>query len=182
MRPQAYKTKIFASVVGFLILISILFGYGFPWLKAREQARLLGVLEQKKTVAELRQQQRNIELARQDLKELSTKTYGPDEFFPKDTTLVGQLRSLEAKAKEFKVELAFSVSGTVATAPKAKTASELYMVPFTAQLKGGYAETIAYLDWLEHLPTILSVRSLGVSSASETEVSTSLVGSLHLRK
>jgi hypothetical protein len=100
MRKQNYPTKIVSSVAAFLVFVAILFGYGFTWLSNKHAAVLAAILEQKKTVLELRQEQHNLELAKKDLADLARKSRLPEDFFSRDTTLVSDLSVLEAKARE----------------------------------------------------------------------------------
>lgn len=182
MQKQTYKIKIISSLAGFLLAVLVLFLFVFPQLLNRLESRLAAILSQKKTVLELRQEQRNIELAKQDLQELQQKALAPADLFSKDTTLVSDLAKLERKAKELNISLSVSVTGTVGTATKAKTASELFTVPFSIQLVGRFGDVVAYTDYLEHAASILTVRSYSLSSSSPETVSATLAGWFYLRK
>lgn len=182
MRVQNYPTKIVSSVAIFLVFVAILFGYGFSWLSDKHTAALAAILEQKKTVLELRQEQHNLELAKKDLADLAQKNRLPEDFFSRDTTLVSDLSVLEAKARELQVDFILTISGTVAAAPKAKTGSELYVVPFTVQLSGDFQNIAAYLDFSEHSGTIFTVRSLSIVGGEKERITVNLVGNFFLRK
>lgn len=182
MKTNSYTTKIGVCAVLLAIISGVLFGYGLPWAKAKLDSSLSGIMEQKKEVVELRQEQRNLELAKKDLAELASKHVLPEDFFSKDVTLVNNLGVLESKARELGVLLTVSISGTVASAPKAKTPTELYMVPFTMQLEGDFANVVAYMDWLEHAGTLFVIRSVTAAGSQKDTIVINLLGTVYLRK
>jgi hypothetical protein len=177
-----YPTKIFGSAIVFCVAVAVLFAYGLPWLAHKHEAQLAAILDQKKTVLELRQEQKNVELAKKDLEDLAKKEKLPDDFFSKDTTLVGDLAILESRARDLEVDFALSVSGTLNTAAKAKTSSDLYVVPFSVQLAGDFQSVVSYLDFLEHTATIFTVRSVNMSANAKGQVNSGLVGNFYLKK
>lgn len=182
VKQQKYQVKIISSIVAFAILALLVFGLGFPWFASKLENSLTAILEQKKTVLELRQEQKNIELAKRDLVDLAKKDRLPEDFFSKDTTLVQDLGLLEAKARELGVEFNLTVSGTIPTAAKAKTLSELYVIPFTVQLSGSYENLVAYFDFLEHSGSVFTVQTINLGGGGEDRVTANLGGSFYLRK
>lgn len=182
MPKSTYQMRIIGSVTVFIVLLGLAFVYGFPWLSSLNRAKLEEILASKKVVIELKQEQANVEQAKKDLQDLSSKVRVPEEFFSKDITLVDDLRILEAKAKESAVDMTLSVSGTLNTAVKAKTASELYSVPFSVQLKGDFKDVVAYMDFLEHFGTLFTVRSVSMLGGTSDVVTANLVGNFYLRK
>lgn len=181
VKQQKYQVKIISSIVAFVILALIVFGLGFPWFTSKLEMSLTAILEQKKTVLELRQEQKNIELAKRDLVDLAKKDRLPEDFFSKDTTLVGDLGNLEAKARELNIEFNLTVSGTIPTAAKAKTLSELYSIPFSIQISGPYESLVAYFDYLEHSGSAFTVQTITIGG-SDDKVTANLSGSFYLRK
>lgn len=182
MQVFNYPTKIIGSALVFCVAVGLVFGYGISWLSHKHEEQLTQILEEKKSVLELRQEQRNIELAQQDLRDLALKNHQPEDFFSKDTALVSDLSMLEAQARNLHIDFTLNVSGTLNTAVKAKTSSELYIVPFSVQLSGSFNDILAYLDFLEHAPTVFTARSVTVTAAAKGLVSVSLVGNFYLRK
>ncbi len=156
--------------------------YGFPWLSSLQVSKLSAILDQKKTVVELRQERANIEQAQKDLNELKNKAHVPEDFFSKDITLVDDIRLLETRANDSGVDLTLTVSGTLNTAIKAKNASELFVVPFSVQLKGPFANVVSYMDFLEHFGTLFTVRNVSLIGATGDNVTANLVGNFYLRK
>ncbi len=182
MPKLTYKPKILASTIGFLILVLVMVLVVYPMLHGTLDNGLIKIMEQKKTVVELRQERDNIERAKQDMLDLKGKTVQPETFFSKDTTLVAELTRLEERADKLGVDMNLSVSGTLTQATKAKTASELYMVPVTIRLSGPYSAVVEYVDFLEHFSTIVTVRSVSLSANTASSVNANLVATVHLRK
>lgn len=182
VKQQKYQVRIVSSIVGFVLIALLVFGLVLPWFNTALQGSLAKILEQKKTVLELRQEQHNIELAKQDLVEIEKKERLPENFFSKDTTLVTDLGSLEGTARDLRIEFSLSISGTVPVAAKAKTTSELFLVPFTIQLSGAYADVISYFDFLEHSGTVFTVQTINLGSGDVERVTANLGGSFYLRK
>jgi Na+-transporting methylmalonyl-CoA/oxaloacetate decarboxylase gamma subunit len=181
-KPQTYQIKIAVSITGFVVVVIVLFTLVFPWLLGRLERRVADILDRKKTVLELRQEQRNMELAQQDLEELKAKPLAPDDLFSQDITLVTELLQLERKAKELNITLSLTVTGTVATATKAKTTSDLYAVPFSLQLVGRFGDVVAYTDYLEHAAAVMTIRTVSVNASNQDMVTASLGGLFYLRK
>lgn len=182
MNQSKFQVRIAGSVVVFCLLLGFAVLYGLPWLSDLQASKLSAILEQKKTVVELRQEQANIEQAKKDLSELSTKAHVPEEFFSKDITLVDDIRLLEKRANDLGVDLTLTVSGTLNTAVKSKSASELYVVPFSVQLKGVFGNVVAYMDFLEHFGTLFTVRNVSLLGSTGDNVTANLVGNFYLRK
>ncbi len=182
VKQQKYQVKIISSIVGFVLVALLVFGLALPWLSNKLQTSLGGILEQKKTVLELRQEQHNIELAKQDLVEIENKQRLPENFFSKDTTLVTDLGNLEGTARDLHIDFNLSVSGTVPVAAKAKTTSELFLVPFTIQISGAYADVVSYFDFLEHSGTVFTVQTINLGGGEGEKVTANLGGSFYLRK
>lgn len=182
MPKLTYQPKIIASTIGFVAVLFVMVLVVYPMLHGILDGRLTKIMEQKKTVVELRQERDNIERAKQDMLDLKGKTIQPETFFSKDTTLVAELARLEGRAGKLGVDLNLSVSGTVTQATKAKTASELYMVPVTIRLSGPYSAVVEYIDFLEHFSTIITVRSVSMSANTADSVNANLVATVHLRK
>ncbi|MBP9686339.1 MAG: hypothetical protein KBD66_00895 [Candidatus Doudnabacteria bacterium] len=182
MPKLTYQPKIIVSTIVFLGVVLGMVLLVYPMLHGTLDGRLTQIMEQKKTVVELRQERDNIDRAKQDMLDLAGKTVQPESFFSKDTTLVGELSRLEERARKLKVDLNLSVSGTLAQATKAKTASELYMVPVTIRLSGSYSAVVEYIDFLEHFSTIITVRSVSMSANTADSVNANLVASVFLRK
>ncbi len=182
MNKSKFQMRIIGSAIGFCILLGLVVLYGFPWLSGLQTSKLSAILEQKKTVVELRQEQANIEQAKKDLTELKSKAHLPEGFFSKDITLVDDIRLLETRANDSGVDLTLTVSGTLSTAVKAKNASELFVVPFSVQLKGPFGNVAAYMDFLEHFGTLFTVRNVSLIGAGADNITANLVGNFYLRK
>lgn len=182
MNQTKFQMRIIGSAIAFCILLGLIVLYGFPWLSSLQAGKLSAILEQKKTVVELGQEKTNIEQAKKDLTELRSKARIPEEFFSKDITLVDDIRLLEMRANDSGVDLTLTVSGTLSTAVKAKNTSELFVVPFSVQLKGAFGNVVAYMDFLEHFGTLFTVRNVSIIGAAGDDVTANLVGNFYLRK
>ncbi len=182
MHTISYKPKLIIGAIVFAVGMAVMFLLVVPQLQATLLSRQAKILDQKKTVLELRQERDNLERAKNDLEELTGKVLQPNDFFSKDTTLVSELARLEDRAKKMKVDLSLTVSGTVAAATKAKTTSELYVVPITLRLSGAYADVVGYIDFLEHFSTIFTVRSITVATSTKDTVNANLTATVYLRK
>ncbi len=182
MNKPKYQVKIATATATFFVGMLVLFAYVFPYLGDKHANQLAAMLDQKKTVVEMRQEQKNIELAKQDLQDLAKKEKAPEDFFSQDISLVNDLSQVESAARRFGLEFTFSVTGTAQTAAKAKTASDLYSIPFTMQLRGKFSGAVSFLDWLEHFPNTFTAKSASLAAASGDSINVTLIGNFYLRK
>ncbi len=182
MTRAQYQQKIGISAALFLVVAIAFVFFLFPWLLGKTAAALDTLFAQKRTVLELRQEQENIELAKKDIERIASQSSFISKLFDQDINLVEKIGQLEAQAARYGVRLNLTLSGTVATASKASTASELYVVPFTMRLSGSYASVVSYVRYVEQAGTVFTVRNTTLSTSGKDEVTVSLVGIMHLRK
>lgn len=182
MKKTSYKNKIIL-LSGILVLaIAGLFGYFFNLLDKSNAAVVDKILIQKKELLELQAEQRNFELSKQDLNLLASRPYKPDNFFSQDITLVKEIKELEGFASATKVDLTLSVAGTIDTAVKAKTVGEIYQIPYTIQVKGRFANIVAFLKTLEKTDYVTHLTSVNVNTVSSSEVNAVFTGLFYIKK
>lgn len=168
---------------GWVILSAAMFMYLFGILDASNRHTLDAMSKQRKDLALLKAEKQSYTQAQADLQELSKKSLQPDSFFSKDINLVNELRILEDWSRKLNITMQLSgLSGTVNTAPKAKTATPIVVVPYGISLTGSFSQVTNFLEVLENLSFITNVNGLSLSSANNNLVNASLSANFYLQK
>lgn len=175
MKRLNYRTKIFIITALLALLIGGMFLFGYGVMAARNQA-ITDKLGGKNLELEiLRREQESFERGKIDLAALEKASYPPEELFSRDTKLVKEIQQLESAAQLHNLALTISISGTSQAAVKvAGTRGELFVVPYTLTLKGDFANTLLFIQEMEHLPFVTRAKEIAVTTA-EGEGSTTIV-------
>lgn len=176
------RSKMFVWLALGVVCAGVGFGVVFPRLGKSNGALAATMLARRKQLLELQAERKSFERAQKDLATLAEKPHQPDNFFTTDVKVVQEIRDLEDLSRSLDLVLALSVSGTVGSAPKAKTISDIYTIPFTMQVSGSFSNLTAFLDTTEHAAFPLYVRSVNLSNGGKNIVTASLSGNFYVRK
>lgn len=183
MTSISNKSKIIVAATGFILVSALLFGYVFGLVDSHNANLADKVQSVRKDLAELEAEQHNFELGKKDIALLATKDIQPDSFFSADTKFVNEVQTLEKLSESLGVELTVQVTGTIANAPKAKTTTDIRMIPTTIQLVGSYTALVEFVQTLEHLQFVTNVKSISISPKEQGgEVALTLIGNFFLKK
>lgn len=177
-----YQSKLAVSSVVFGLVALAAFMFVFPFQQRQVDAGLSKLLETKKTVLELRQEQKNMLLAKQDIDEVKSKNLQPEDFFSRDTTLVSEIRNLESLASKLSVSISLSVSGTVNSGVKVSESKALLGIPYNLTLTGQYSDVARFLESMENSANLISVRSVSLGASGKGEVSAGLTGAFYIKQ
>ena len=111
-----------------------------------------------------------------------SKPYQPENFFSNDINLVHEIKTIEAISSALQVEAQLRVSGVVKLAPKAPTVSEVFLIPFSLQVTGHFAEVVQFIEKLEHESFPISTSSISVSNQLKGLIGISMTGNLYVKK
>jgi len=177
------KNKIYVLIAGWVVVIALLFLYGFPILDISNEALVNKHAEQQRTLATLQAEVESFKQAQSELDKVLKQKYSPEDLFSQDVSLVQELRTLEELGQRYNINMTIGgLSGTLRSAQKAKTLSEVFMIPYSLSVTGSYENTIAFLEHIEHLRFITTVNSVSMGAISENEVSMNLSAVFYLRK
>lgn len=177
------KNKIFLALALWAGLSATMFFYFFNILDQANQNTLNSMAQQKIDLANLKAERESYRQAKQDLDYLAKKTYQPTDFFSKDISLVAEIKTLEDLGQQMNVTLQLSgVSGTAATAAKAKTATSLAVIPYSIYLTGQLQQVVKFIEAVENLSFVTKTDSLAINAAENGNVSAVLVASFYIKK
>lgn len=182
MIAKNYKVILIKWGLGFLVLLVVIVWQGFPMLHRWTDNLSVKVSEIRNQLLQLEGERESFERGREDLKNLENYVYQPSNLFTTDVDLVEELKVMERLATESKVEIDFSVSGTVGEAVQAKTISELYLVPFRLDITGQFSDIVHFMERLEKAKFVMHSQSMNSVYAGSDGVTTSLIGTIYLRK
>lgn len=184
MRIQSVKSKIVMVGIGFVVLSGVMYGYIFPWLDRANTSLAESVKATRKEFLEVEAEQRNFELGKRDLATLASKPIRPDNLFSGDTSLVTEIEILEQVAEDLELSLDITVSGTAATAPKAKTSTDIRTIPFAVHIEGTYSSVIHFLEFLEHAKFVTYIKTLNIAPSKDgtSFVGAQLSGNFYIKK
>lgn len=165
------------------LLTAACFLYFFNILDTSNKALLLNIQNQKTEQLTLEAEQESYKKASQDLDRLKGEPYQPEDLFSKDTTLVSEIKEMEQLSQRLGVTYTLNgLSGTVQAAPKAKTQSELVMVPYSIAVNGEYASVLAFIQALENMDFITNVSTIAINGSKGDAVNASLTANFYLKK
>jgi Tfp pilus assembly protein PilO len=183
MKPMSAKNKIVIAVVLWLVVSAAMIMYGFNIFSGSNQKMLFQIQESKKELAALQEEKNSYTQAQKDLEQMQKKDIQPSDFFSKDITLVEELKILEDLQESLQIKLTVSgVSGTAGTAPKAKTQSDIVVVPYAISASGPFENILKLVQTLENLPFITNIGSLAVSTGEKGSVNFSTSANFYLRR
>lgn len=177
------KNKIYLVVFVWIILSLAISYFVFKKLGASNQTVLdeIGVL--KKDEARLEAERQSFLQAKDDLEKLAAEKIQPENFFSQDITLVNEIRRLEKLAQDLGLKLTLSgISGTLKTATKAGTNSEIFQIPYSIQVQGNLDKVVSFLEYLENLEYITAVNVGTLSAADGQAVNASFNAAFYLKK
>ncbi len=182
MMKLSYKYKIVVLVGVWLVASFILIFYVFGWINQGSQKKIAEILELKKEQMELQAEQTSYQLAKSDLELLEKKDIKPENFFSKDTSLVNELRTIEALAEKHNLVLTLSIAGTANTLGKAKTSGELLLVPYSISLGGEYVDIVNFLKSMEKLSFITHLRTVSFGATGQGKASLTTSALFYIKK
>ncbi len=183
MNSLTAKNKIYALAAVWLVLVVGMVMYGFPILDRSNEALVTKHNDQQKRLASLEAEVASYNQAQSELDKVTKQKYLPDQLFSRDISLVKELRTLEDMGLEHGVNVIIGgLGGTVKNAQKAKTQSELYIIPYSITVTGNFDNSIQFLQHMENLRFITTINSVSVSALSGNEVSFNMNASFYLQK
>jgi hypothetical protein len=170
-------------ILGLWVMVCLSMAMYFFNIYDSKNRVLIGRIEDsRRELGQLETEQSSFQLARQDLELMSKKPYQPENFFSKDVTLVNEIKYLEDLGERLNIDLTLSgISGTVKSAPKAKTIGSIVTVPYSISVVAPFSKVVEFLEILENLDFITNVSSLSLSAVSENKISASLTANFYLR-
>lgn len=182
MPGLSYKKKIYTVSGLWLAACLLLFGYFFGLLDSSNLQAAEKLSGRKAELADLQQEQQTADLGKKDIARLADLPIPQDSLFSRDTKVVREIETLEALAKQTGVSLELAVSGTAGTAQKAKTKSELFLVPYTLNLTGTFESAAAFLNGMEHLPFVTQIEQVSARAQKNSAVKVFLSAVFYLKK
>ncbi len=182
MNKLSPKIKIYISIVIWLLVSGILFGYVFPRIDQANQDQVTGFANARKNLDKVKAEQESYRLAKQDLENVTKEHIQPDGFFSKDVTLVNEIQTIENMADTYHVTVDLTgLSGTLQNSQKAPTRSQIFLVPYALVVHGGFTEVLNFLDNLEHVPFVTTINSVSMSIAAGDTVNLVLGANFYLK-
>ena len=182
MNKLSFKYKILSLGGVWLVMLLILFGWLFSWLQGFNTDHAIDVLAKRKEYAELQAEQKSYIQGKADLDNLAKKDIQPSSFFSKDTSLVGEIQTLEKLASDSGLKIVLGIAGTSKVAEKANSKSDLLIIPYTLQLTGSYDGAFAFVSGLENLPFITHVKHLQITTTGKDTVSLTMGSVFYIQK
>lgn len=183
MNKFSAKNKIILACVIWVAISALMFMFLFKILDTSNQAIIDSYAVQEQKLNVLLAEQQSYLKANEDLNTVSQERYQPDDLFSKDVSLVNELATLENLSQNFNVKMTISgLSGTINTAKKAATKSEIYQIPYSLTLSGTLNDCEAFLESLENLKFVTTTSSLTVTTASDGKVLINLNAFFYLKK
>lgn len=170
-------TKLILAVVGFAALTVLMMLYGYGILSERNQSLADAAAQQSRELEVLEREQKSFDQGKKDLEVLQTSAHPPGSLFSSDTNLVAEIQQLEQLAARYSVDMNISVSGTTDTAEKVPgSVGEIYLIPYTLTLDGGFEDILLFMQSLEKMPFVTHVNNVALSVGAEN-VTRATVGS-----
>ena len=183
MRTFSAKNQVAIIAAAWLVLSALNFAYFFGILDSRNQEFVNSMEQQKQILASLQAERESEKLAEKDLQKLAKEVYLPENFFSRDVTLVNELETLENLGKKLNVKMLPSgIAGTVSTAPKAKTITDLAVIRYNMSLNGSLQNVVNFIESMENLSFISNIESVSISAVDNQTVSATLPANFYLRK
>ncbi len=178
---MSIRTKIYLAAVLWLGLCGAMFLYGFKILDQSNRAALAQISKQKNQLLALQAEDKNYQLALQDLNDMKAKSLQPIDFFSQDITLVKEIEVFENLGNVRGVSLTLGgISGTIGSVPKAPTKSPLYLIPVSISINGSFSKVVDTVENLENLDFAVSLNSLNLTGAGGT-VNAAISATLYIR-
>ena len=183
MKKLTYRIKIIIIASALAVFLLAMFLYGFGVMAGRNES-IKNTLAQKNIELEiLKREQQSFEQGLKDLAELEKASYPPEGLFSNDIHLVSQIQQLEAEAKIYGLAMTIAISGSTETAIKLKnTKNELFSIPYTVTLQGGFDDTLKFIQAMEQLPFVTHVNGISVKTSSTEDPTTIIKADFFIKK
>ena len=183
MRNTSAKNKIYVICAVWIGLALLMFLYAFKILDKSNAALVANYSTQQHNFEVLKAEQNSYQQAKAELEKVKLEQYQPEDFFNTDVQLVEQLKTVEALGNSYNVQIILSgISGTIRTAVKAKTQSDLYQIPYSITLTGNFNDVLEALEAIEHLPFVNTLSNVSMGSGGGDTVTINLSAMFYLRK
>jgi Tfp pilus assembly protein PilO len=177
------KNKIYLAVFLWLVLCASMFGYFFSLLNKSNKELTSQITAKSRELQLLEAEQQSYKQAKTELDKLKRERYQPERFFSKDAALVDEIRTIEKVAGDLNLDITINgLRGTLKEHTKANTQSEVYVVPFSMNVVGTFADTVTFMETLENLHFITNVNTVSVNAGSAGQVNAALVSNFYLKK
>lgn len=179
---MTFRLKIYVVVGAFIVLALAMFLLVFKSLQSRNAVLSADVADKRQSLEQLLQEQRSFEQGIQDLENLKTRPFQPENLFSRDTRVVKEIQILEDLSKIYSLDMVLQISGTAKEAQKVKSTSELLSVPYTMEITGPFDKVLAFLDSSENLSFISPVKTLNITALEDGGVKATLTADFYLKK
>ncbi len=160
-----------------------MFFYGYGILETKNQALSIAAMERESEFQLLEVEQKSFEQGQKDLQNLSKKNVPPNELFSKDTKVVKEIKVLEEIAAQNGLLFSLTISGTTKSAVKAPgTTSEVFVIPYSANLEGNYESIMKYLQQSEHLSFVTHTKQMTMSVTEKGTLKAALNSEFYIKK
>jgi len=177
------KNKIYFAIFIWLLISFLMFGWVFKRMNASNKSLLDTLMTLKIDEAKLQAEKASFIAAQKDLERLSLQKIQPETFFSQDVTLVNELRRLESIAADLGITMNLGgISGTLKTAAKAKTKSQIFQIPYSIGLVGPLAKVVSFMEYLENLEYINTVSMVNISGSDQENISANFTAAFYLKK
>ena len=183
MSKLSSKNKIYIVVAAWLVLCAVMFMYVFGRFDNSNQSLVNDYATVHHSFAVLQAEAESYRLSQEDLAKAKTEPLQPNDLFTEDVTLVNELRTLEALKGTYNLDLSINgLGGTIKNAIKAKTKSDLYMVPYGMTATGNFQDVLHFLENLENLKFITNITTISLTGITGDQVTLNLNANFYLRK
>lgn len=183
MINNSAKQKIIVGLMVWVGMSFLMYFYVFKKFDLTNETKLSAIQNLKKEQFLLEAERDSFLKGKSDLEKIEKEKIKPTDFFSKDITLVNEIRRLEQIGAELNLDLALSgVSGTIKSARKAGTKSEIFQIPVSMNVKGTLQNAVSFLEYLENLEFLTIGNMVNFNSVESGIVSVSLNASFFVKK
>lgn len=137
----------------------------------------------KKETKSLQTELDSFEKAKRDLEDLDKQVHQPENFFRGEINVVEQLRILESLGPNLGLTVTTSgLSGTLASATKAETLTNLAKIPYNFTVTGPYERALDFLDIIENLNFIIHTNAVSINPLEAGNVNLTMSAVMFLKK
>jgi hypothetical protein len=155
----------------------------FKIMDGQNQVLLDSMAKDRQSLLVLEAQDQSFKQAQGDLDKMAAQPLQPNNFFSKDINFVIEIQTLENLSQKYGVTMQLGgVSGTVNSAPKATTASNIALIPYSIVLSGTLQQCVNFIENLENLSFASPVNAISVSAGTQGQINVSLASDFYLLK
>jgi len=182
MPKTSYKNKIFVVVALLLVISASMFLYFFHIIDNSNHLLVTTFADKQHSLEVLQAQEESFRQANSDLTKVLAEKYQPGDLFSQDVTFVNELKVLEDLGTSMNVKLDITgISGTIKTAQKATSLSNLVQIPYSVTVEGTLTNCLMFLESAEHLKFATIIPSMELSSGGDNDVIINLTGFFFLK-